>query len=90
MTIHPSAVVSPRAQIGEDCFIGPYSVIGDEVSMGAGVRIESHSVIDGHTQIGDGTHRALRLAGNEKLEQIFIHARLLFQGVLLTDTVPSC
>ena len=56
MTIHPSAVVSPSAQIGEDCFIGPYSVIGDEVSMGDGVRIESHTVIDGRTQIGDGTH----------------------------------
>lgn len=56
MTIHPSAVVSPRAQIGENCFIGPYSIIGDEVSLGEGVRIESHCVIDGRTHIGEGTH----------------------------------
>ena len=56
MTIHPSAVVSPRAQIGENCFIGPYTIIGDEVSVGEGVRIESHSVIDGRTHIGDGSH----------------------------------
>lgn len=56
MTIHPSAVVSPRAQIGENCFIGPYSIIGDEVSLAEGVRIESHCVIDGRTQIGEGTH----------------------------------
>ena len=56
MTIHPSAVVSQHAQIGENCFIGPYSILGDEVSLGEGVRIESHCVIDGRTHIGDGTH----------------------------------
>jgi UDP-N-acetylglucosamine acyltransferase len=55
-TIHPSAVVSPRAQIGRGCFIGPYSTIGDEVVLGEGVRLESHCVIDGRTHIGDGTH----------------------------------
>jgi UDP-N-acetylglucosamine acyltransferase len=55
-TIHPSAVVSPRAQIGRGCFIGPYSTIGDEVVLGEGVRLESHCVIDGRTHIGDKTH----------------------------------
>ena len=55
-TIHPSAVVSPRAQIGRDCRIGPYSIVGDEVVLGDGVRLESHCVIDGRTSIGDETH----------------------------------
>jgi UDP-N-acetylglucosamine acyltransferase len=55
-TIHPSAVVSPRAQIGRDCHIGPYSIVGDEVVLGDDVRLESHCVVDGHTSIGDGTH----------------------------------
>ncbi len=54
--IHPSAVVSPRAEIAFDAFIGPYSVVGDEVRIGAGVRVESHCVIDGRTFIGDETH----------------------------------
>lgn len=54
--IHPSAVVSPKARLGQDCFIGPYSVIGDDVELGNGVRLESHCVIDGHTTIGDDTH----------------------------------
>jgi UDP-N-acetylglucosamine acyltransferase len=54
--IHPTAIVSDRAQLGEDCFVGPYCVIGDEVVLGAGVRIESHAVIEGRTRIGDGTH----------------------------------
>jgi len=54
--IHPTAVVSPKARLGYDCFVGPYSIIGDEVELGDGVRLESHCVIDGRTSIGDGTH----------------------------------
>jgi UDP-N-acetylglucosamine acyltransferase len=54
--IHPSAVVSSRARIGRDCHIGPYSIVGDEVELGDGVRLESHCVVDGHTTIGAATH----------------------------------
>ena len=54
--IHPSAVVSSRARIGRDCYIGPYSIVGDEVELGDGVRLESHCVVDGRTTIGAGTH----------------------------------
>ncbi|HYG09306.1 MAG TPA: hypothetical protein VD835_04985, partial [Pyrinomonadaceae bacterium] len=54
--IHPTAIVSDRAQIGEDCFVGPYTIIGDEVVLGRGVRIESHAVLEGRTRIGDETH----------------------------------
>lgn len=53
--IHPSAVISPRAQIGSDCYIGPYSIVGDEVTLSDLVRLESHCVIDGRTSIGEGT-----------------------------------
>jgi UDP-N-acetylglucosamine acyltransferase len=54
--IHPTAVVSPKARLGYDCFVGPYSIIGDEVELSDGVRLESHCVIDGRTSIGEGTH----------------------------------
>jgi UDP-N-acetylglucosamine acyltransferase len=54
--IDSTAIVSAKAQIGDDCRIGPFCVIGDEVSLGRGVRIDSHSVIDGRTTIGDETH----------------------------------
>ncbi|HZG52005.1 MAG TPA: acyl-ACP--UDP-N-acetylglucosamine O-acyltransferase [Pyrinomonadaceae bacterium] len=54
--IHPTAIVSDRAQLGEDCFVGAYCVIGDEVVLGARVRVESHVVLDGRTRIGDETH----------------------------------
>ena len=54
--IHPTAIVSPHAKLGRDCYIGPYVVIGDEVTLGERVRIESHCVIEGLTGIGDETH----------------------------------
>jgi UDP-N-acetylglucosamine acyltransferase len=56
VTIHPTAVVSPHAEIGHGSFIGPYTVVGDEARLGARVRLDSHSVVDGRVSIGDDTH----------------------------------
>jgi len=56
MQIHSTAVVSPKARIGNDCYIGPFAVIGDEVTLGDRVRIDGQCVIDGRTRIGDETH----------------------------------
>ena len=55
-TIHPTAVVSPMAQIGSDCYLGPYVIVGDEAALGDRVRIDAHCVIDGRTRVGDDTH----------------------------------
>ncbi|HKG11966.1 MAG TPA: acyl-ACP--UDP-N-acetylglucosamine O-acyltransferase [Pyrinomonadaceae bacterium] len=54
--IHPTAVVSGRAEVGEGSHVGPYCTLGDEVRLGARVRLESHVVVDGRTEIGDDTH----------------------------------
>jgi UDP-N-acetylglucosamine acyltransferase len=50
--IHPSAVVHPGAQVGEECEIGPCCVIGENVVLGPRCRLHSHVVIDGHTNLG--------------------------------------
>ncbi|WP_297389730.1 acyl-ACP--UDP-N-acetylglucosamine O-acyltransferase [Acidiferrobacter sp.] len=50
--IHPLAVVDPRAEIGADVDIGPFTVIGPEVVIGAGTWIGPHAVIQGPTRIG--------------------------------------
>ncbi len=54
--VHPTSVVSPRAEVGEGAHVGPFCTVGDEVRLGAGVRLESHVVVDGRTEIGDETH----------------------------------
>lgn len=50
--IHPTAIISPQAQIADDVEIGPYSIIEDNVTIGSGTRIASHVVIKGPTTIG--------------------------------------
>ena len=50
--IHSSAIIHPKAQIDSDCEIGPYCVIGEHVTLGAGSRLHSHVVVDGHTKLG--------------------------------------
>jgi UDP-N-acetylglucosamine acyltransferase len=51
-TIHPSAIVDPRAQLDSSVEVGAYSIIGPHVSIDAGTVIGPHVVIDGHTTIG--------------------------------------
>ena len=53
--IHPTAVVSAGARLADDVVIGPYCVIGEQVSLAPGVRLKSHVVIDGRTMIGERT-----------------------------------
>jgi len=50
--IHPTAIVSPKAEIGTDVEIGPCSVIGDGVVLGDRCRVHSHAVIEGPSKIG--------------------------------------
>ena len=47
--IHPSAVIEPGAKIADDVIIGPFSYIGDEVTLHSGVEIKSHVVVIGKT-----------------------------------------
>ncbi|MCL2331728.1 MAG: acyl-ACP--UDP-N-acetylglucosamine O-acyltransferase [Proteobacteria bacterium] len=51
--IHPTAIVSPRAKLGSDPDIGPFCIIGDNIVLGDRVRLVSHVVLDGNTEIGD-------------------------------------
>lgn len=53
--VHPTAVVSPSARIGSGCQVGPFSIVGAEVELKDGVRLESHVVVDGRTVIGQET-----------------------------------
>lgn len=51
--VHPTAVVSPRAEIGRDVRLGAFSVVGDGVRIGDRTRVASHVVIEGPTTIGE-------------------------------------
>lgn len=65
--IHPTAVIGPGAQLGDEVEIGPYVVIGRDVRVGERACIAAHSAI------GDGC---------EIEEDVVLHAHVtLYAGV---------
>ncbi len=52
MTVHPTAIVHPRAKLGRGVEIGPFCIVGENVEIGDGTCIKSHAVIEGWTKIG--------------------------------------
>ncbi len=53
-TIHPSAVVDPKACIADDAEIGPLCVIGPHVTIGPKTRLIAQCYVAGHTTLGAG------------------------------------
>ncbi len=52
--IHPSAIVSPLAQIGNQVRIGPFCVVGAHVELGDECVLHSHVVLEGRSKFGRG------------------------------------
>src|ERR1700690_4283505 len=53
MPVHPTAIVSRAARIAETAEIGPYSIVGDEVEIGAGTRLMAHVYMEGPLRAGE-------------------------------------
>jgi UDP-N-acetylglucosamine acyltransferase len=54
--IHPHAVVSPSARLGEGVQIGAFAIAGDDVDLGPGCVLEAHSVVQGPARFGRDNH----------------------------------
>jgi UDP-N-acetylglucosamine acyltransferase len=52
MTIHPTAVIDPKAELGKEVVIGPYCVIGPEVVLGESCWLQNQVAIFGPATIG--------------------------------------
>ena len=52
MQIHPTAIVSSNARLGNEVAIGPFAVIEDNVEVGNGCQIGAHAVIKRFTRLG--------------------------------------
>ena len=52
--IHPTALVDPGADLADGVEVGPYSVVGPAVRIGADTVLMSHVVVSGRTTIGRG------------------------------------
>jgi UDP-3-O-[3-hydroxymyristoyl] glucosamine N-acyltransferase len=79
--IHPAAVVSPSARIGEGVSVGAFSVIGDGVEIGAGTVVFPHVTVYPGVKIGAG---CIIHSGVELRESVTIGDRvILHNGVVI-------
>lgn len=53
MSIHPTAVIDPKAEIDSGVEIGPYVVIEGPVKIKSGTRVMAHAYLTGWTEIGE-------------------------------------
>lgn len=56
MNIHPTAIISSKAKLGENINIGPYVIIHDDVEIGVNCTIGSHAVIYDGARIGNNVN----------------------------------
>ena len=52
MSIHPSAIVSPRAELGQNVDIGAFAIIDEGVTIGEGCRIRARAQVCPGTVLG--------------------------------------
>ncbi len=51
--IHPTAIISPSAEIDANVTIGPYAIIESDVRIGSGTTIGSHATVEKYVTIGE-------------------------------------
>jgi UDP-N-acetylglucosamine acyltransferase len=52
MAIHPTAMVSKKAEVDSSVEIGPHAIVEEHVKIGAGTRVWANAYLTGHTEIG--------------------------------------
>jgi UDP-3-O-[3-hydroxymyristoyl] glucosamine N-acyltransferase len=51
--VHPTAVVHPEAEVGEEVSLGPYVVVGPGCRIGDRARLGAHVVLEADVEVGD-------------------------------------
>jgi UDP-N-acetylglucosamine acyltransferase len=52
MKVHPTAIVDPKARLDGDVEVGPFCVVGPDVTIGAGTVLMNHVTVIGRTTLG--------------------------------------
>jgi UDP-N-acetylglucosamine acyltransferase len=53
MPIHPTAIVDPAADVSAEADVGPYCIIGGDVTIGARTRLLAHVYMEGKLSVGE-------------------------------------
>ena len=70
--VHASAVVDPRAELADDVVVGPFAVVGPNVTLAEGVEILPGGHVTGNTKIGARTRIfSYAVVGEEPMDKKF-------------------
>jgi UDP-3-O-[3-hydroxymyristoyl] glucosamine N-acyltransferase len=75
--IHPTAVISPTAQLANGVAVGPYAVIEDKVKIGAGTEIGAFCFVGRAASIGEQCRlypRVTLYAGARVANRVILHS----------------
>jgi len=50
--VHPTALVSSKAKLGDGVSVGPYCIVHDDVEIGPGTKLEAFVTVRDHVRIG--------------------------------------
>jgi UDP-N-acetylglucosamine acyltransferase len=53
VSIHPTAIIDPGAELGRDVAIGPFAIVGPGVRLGDECRIGPHATIERNARLAD-------------------------------------
>jgi UDP-N-acetylglucosamine acyltransferase len=56
VAIHPTALVSPSAELGDGVEVGPYAIVDGGAKIGDGTRVEAFVKVGCHVEIGRNCH----------------------------------
>lgn len=82
MNIHPTAVVSPQARLGEGVEIGPFCILHGEVELGEGSRVGAYCELGLPTPLGDGSPLRIGAGANIRSHSVFYASSRFGRGLV--------
>ncbi|HWD29798.1 MAG TPA: acyl-ACP--UDP-N-acetylglucosamine O-acyltransferase [Rhizomicrobium sp.] len=94
MAVHASAIVEDGAVLGAGVEIGPFCIVGAHARLGDGVRLLSHAIVKGNTEVGARTviHPNAVLGGEGQIRKNDFDGRLVVGSdcVIREGVTMSC
>lgn len=79
--IEQPSFISPQAKIGENCYVGAFTYIGENVTIGNNVKIYPNTYVGDNTTIGDNT---ILFSGVKLMEETVVGKNCIFHaGVVI-------
>ncbi|MEU9190030.1 acyl-ACP--UDP-N-acetylglucosamine O-acyltransferase [Streptomyces sp. NPDC048484] len=85
--IHPSALVSPGAELGAGAQVGPFAVVEEGAELGDGVCVQAHAVVHGSATLGAGVVVGVHAVVGGDPQDLRFDARTATRAVVGAGTV---